>query len=247
MLSPTEVTDSYWVFYGQPSIERKDIKDIGKWMLFYPKAKLDIKWQEFCKLYDENKLPGVLSMKCSTSLKSERSINDSEGVIILYCNNSSNEIEILNIGKSLIPYIQDYPSKNIYYKTDVQTYAGTNTTGSLTNHTYKITIEKPLIINSYPLPFFPDYTIDMPVSYIGGRDLTGITIRNKKGKPIKPKGTSAGNMIWVLKNPDSSNLGYDKLYNKNVVGALSQSLYESDIRAIYKYLTTQILSAAPSK
>jgi hypothetical protein len=142
MPTPTEITDSYWVFHGMPSIEHKDIKDVGKWMLFYPKTKLDSKWAEFCGLYDETNLPGILSMKCSTSRKSSRSSNDSDGVIILYCNNSSNETEIMNIGKMIVPYIQDYPCKTIYYKTDLQTHIGTISTGSNTNHTYNITIEK---------------------------------------------------------------------------------------------------------
>ena len=97
MPTPTETTDAYFVYhrpqdlFGTSSIEREDIKDVGKWMLFYPKSKLDSKWAELCGLYDETKLPGILSMKCSTSLKSSRSSNDGEGVIILYCNNSSNE------------------------------------------------------------------------------------------------------------------------------------------------------------
>jgi hypothetical protein len=240
MLSPTETTDSYWVLHGISSVDRKDVKDVGKWMLFYPKSKLDLKWKEFCNLWDEKKLPGILSMKCSTSLKSSRSSSDSEGVIILYCNNSSNETEIINIGKSLIPYIQDYYINTIYYKTDTQTRAGTKSTGTIINHTYKITIEKPVIITSYPLPFFPDYIIDIPSSYNGGRDLTGITIKNKKGKPIKPIGIPTGSIKWVLKNPDSINLDYEKLYKKNVVGTLSQSLYDSDIRAIYTYLKVPI-------
>ena len=240
MPTPTETTDSYWVYHGISSIERKDIKDVGKWMLFYPKSKLDSKWAEFCSLYDETNLPGILSMKCSTSLKSSRSSNDGEGVIILYCNNSSNETEILNIGNGLVPYIQDYPSKTIYYKTDIQTRVGTIATGAITNHTYRITIEKPIVITSYPLPFFPDYTIDIPSSYNGGRDLTGITIKNKKGKPVKPIGIPTGSITWVLKNPDSINMDYEKLYKKNVIGTLSQSLYDSDIRAIYTYLKVPV-------
>lgn len=101
-------------------------------------------------------------------------------------------------------------------------------------------LEKPIVITSYPLPFFPDYTIDIPSSYNGGRDLTGITIKNKKGKPVKPKGIPTGNITWVLKNPDSINMDYEKLYKKNVVGTLSQSLYNSDIRAIYTYLKVPV-------
>jgi hypothetical protein len=142
MSLPTENTDSYWVYHGTSKVERKDV---GKWMLFYPKTNLDLKWKEFCSLYDENNLSGILSMKCSTSLKSSRSSNQREGVIILYCNNSSNETEILNIGKGLSPYIQDYPKKTIYYKTDIQTLAGTIATGAVANHTYSITIESPVI------------------------------------------------------------------------------------------------------
>lgn len=223
MSVPTEITDSYWVFHGESSIEKNDV---GKWMLFYPKTKLDSKWKEFCSLWDENKLSGILSMKCSTSLKSSRSSNDNEGVIILYCNNSFNKTKIMTIGKRIIPYIQDYPSNNIYYKTNTQTRVGTIATGATTNSTYKIAVERqninqgwmgnasstPLssvlstytssvstVINtSYPLPFFPDYTIDIPRSYNGGRDLSGITIRNKKGKIVKPKGKPTGSMTWVL-------------------------------------------------
>ena len=101
------------------------------------------------------------------------------------------------------------------------------------------TVENPIVITSYPLPFFPDYTIDIPSSYNGGRDLTGIAIKSKKGKPVRvTTDTYYGkeNTRWVLKNPDSNNPDYQKLYKKNVVGTLSQSLYDSDIRAIYKYL-----------
>jgi len=146
MPTPTETIDWHWVYHGESSIYRTYIKDVGKWMLFYPKSKLDSKWAEFCALYDETKLPGILSMKCSTSLKSPRSNNDGEGVIILYCNNSSTETEIRSIGNGLVPYIQDYLSNTIYYKTDMQTRVGTVATGAIVNHTYRITIEKPCMI-----------------------------------------------------------------------------------------------------
>jgi hypothetical protein len=84
---------------------------------------------------------------------------------------------------------------------------------------------------SYPIPFFADYIIHFPESYRGQKDISGITIKNAKGKIIKPKGTS-----WILKNPDSANPKYQELYNKNVVGTWTQTLYDSDIRAIYNYL-----------
>lgn len=151
MPKPTEITEDYWVYHGKLSLLLSELKEIGKWMLFYPDSKLDSKWAEICGLYDENKLPGILSMKCSTSLKSSRANNHNEGVIILYCNNSSNKTEILNIGKRLVPYIEDYQNKTIYYKTDIQTRVGTVATGAITNHTYSITIENP-----YPIYMIRD-------------------------------------------------------------------------------------------
>ena len=249
MSLPSEITQSYWIYHGSSNVERKDgdkymifhppsnveLKDTGKWMLFYPKKLLDIKWQEICYLWNNHKLPGVIYMKCSTSLKNSRSNNDSDGVIILYCNNSDNEYEIMNIGKNIIPYIQDCPYKIIYYKTNLQTQIGTRATGITTNYLYKLNIETP-IITSYSIPFFPDYVIDIPNSYTGGYDLSGIIIKNLKGRIIKPKLLSNGNMSWILKNPESSHPEYDILYNKNIIGSLSQTLYESDIRKIYNNL-----------
>ena len=79
-------------------------------------------------------------MKCSTQFENSRSSNKNDGVIILYCNNSTNEDEIIKIGKRIVTYIQDYPNRTIYYKTDVQTHNGTRATGSTTNYTYKLNI-----------------------------------------------------------------------------------------------------------
>jgi hypothetical protein len=139
---PTKIIDSYWVYCEQKI--KIILKNVGKWMLFYPKIELDSKWKELCILFNENKLYGILSMKCSTGLKSERS-NSDDGVIILYCNNSDNKDEIMNIGKSIIPYIQDYSYKTIYYKTDVQTRSGTVSLGISNNHTYTLNVDKPVV------------------------------------------------------------------------------------------------------
>lgn len=38
-------------------------------------------------------------MKCSTAYENPRASTLEEGIIILYCNNSSNEETIINIGK----------------------------------------------------------------------------------------------------------------------------------------------------
>jgi len=41
MLTPTETTEDYWVYHGKSSLVSSELKDIGKWMLFYPKSNLD--------------------------------------------------------------------------------------------------------------------------------------------------------------------------------------------------------------
>ena len=46
----------------------------------------------------------------------------------------------MNIRKSIIPYIQDYSKKTIYYKTDEQPRLGTFATGKKINHSYKLNI-----------------------------------------------------------------------------------------------------------
>ena len=95
-------------------------------------------WVLAKKLYRENKLDGVKSMKCSTAYENPRASQLDEGIIILYCSNSSNEETIMNIGKKILEMF-DYKEKQIvYYKTDLQTREGTIATGSKKNHTYKL-------------------------------------------------------------------------------------------------------------
>lgn len=100
------------------------LEDKGKWMLFYPHSQLKNKWEELCNLFDNNKLPGVINMKCSNYKKYEHS--KEEGVIILYCLKASDEKHIMNIGNNLIINIKDYPKNTIYFKSDMQTIEGRN-------------------------------------------------------------------------------------------------------------------------
>ena len=107
-------------------------------MLFYDKSLMNEAWVLAKKLYRENKLDGVKSMKCSTAYENPRASQLDEGIIILYCSNSSNEETIMNIGKKILEMF-DYKEKQIvYYKTDLQTREGTIATGSKKNHTYKL-------------------------------------------------------------------------------------------------------------
>jgi DNA polymerase III epsilon subunit-like protein len=135
-LLPLEVSDSPWLYENN----NEDIKsvDTGKWMLFYNKSLMNEAWFVAKKLYREHKLDGVETMKCSTAYENPRASQFNEGIIILYCNDSSNEEIIMNIGKKIIE-IFDYKERQIiYYKTDIQTHKGTFATGSKKNHTYKL-------------------------------------------------------------------------------------------------------------
>ncbi len=133
-LLPLEVDDFPWLF------ETRDhsIGD-GKWMLFYEKHRMNDRWVLAKKLYRENKLDGVIAMKCSTNYESSRASNGSyEGIIILHCSDSSNEEYILDIGKNILQMFEYKEKQMIYYKTDIQTREGTIATGSKRNHTYKL-------------------------------------------------------------------------------------------------------------
>lgn len=135
-LLPLEVSDSPWLY--ENNNEGAKSVDTGKWMLFYDKSLMNEAWVLAKKLYRENKLDGVKSMKCSTAYENPRAATLDEGIIILYCNNSSNEETIMNIGQKIIEMF-DYKEKQIiYYKTDLQTREGTIATGSKKNHTYKL-------------------------------------------------------------------------------------------------------------
>lgn len=139
MRVPSEVSDNYWIYYGFDRLNES--YNVGKWMLFYSKKMLDIKWAELCNAFNDNKLLGITCMKCSTAKKNDRASNNDDGVIILYCNNSENENEILDIGRNILNYIQDYSSTYIYYKTDIQTSLGTRATGMSYNWTYKLAVQ----------------------------------------------------------------------------------------------------------
>jgi hypothetical protein len=137
-LLPLEVSDSPWLHENLDSEGVSIGENTGKWMLFYDKSSMNEVWISAKKLYRENKLYGIKSMKCSTAYENPRASTLDDGIIILYCNNSSNEEEIMNIGKKILEMFNYKEHKIIYYKTDLQTHKGTNATGSNKNHTYKL-------------------------------------------------------------------------------------------------------------
>ena len=93
----------------------------GKWMLFYDKSQINESWLLAKKLYRENKLDDVVSIKCSTNKSNSKSIHKNNGVIIFYCHNSSDQDAIMRIGKHILQAFNYQYKPVIYYKTDEQT------------------------------------------------------------------------------------------------------------------------------
>jgi len=108
------INNPYWLYsYSKYHITPSDQ---GKWMLFVPKNKIEEYWKQLNKIYNNNELTNIVSMKCSTNKKNPNSSNESDGVIILYCNNSNNQEHILQIGKNLLKVLHNNNLK-IYNKT----------------------------------------------------------------------------------------------------------------------------------
>ncbi len=142
-LDPISIDDYPWIYEENIIYEPTSRENIGKWMLFYPKNKLNKYWQRMRKKYNKNKLNGVISMKCSTNMYNPRSSDNNYGVIILYCNNSNNKDKIIEIGYKILKYAnyKKYAKySHIFYKTDEQTFSGTRSTGQNKNYNYKILV-----------------------------------------------------------------------------------------------------------
>ena len=82
-LSPLDIDRDPWLYERNNSSVREDV---GKWMLFYDKSKINDAWVK-ATIYRNDELDGVTSMKCSTLYNNPRA-NDDNSVIILYCNNT---------------------------------------------------------------------------------------------------------------------------------------------------------------
>ncbi len=143
-LLPLDVFNDPWLYESNNYIHHSEGtklfegEDVGKWMLFYNKRDLNDKWLFAKTLYRENKLIGVEAMKCSTNYDNPTSSNPENGVIILYCSESSNKDKIINTGEVILDMFNYKDSQYIYYKTNLQTYQGNRMSGSKKNHTYKL-------------------------------------------------------------------------------------------------------------
>jgi hypothetical protein len=136
-LKPSNTTEAPWL-HERNAKRLGEMKDVGKWMLFCKKDRLDGIWEKAKGLYREDKLKGVSSMKCSTNFENPRASSQTDGIIILYCNYSKRTKHVMDTGKRILKQMQYADQDTIYYKTDVQTKKGTRNTGSKVNHSYKL-------------------------------------------------------------------------------------------------------------
>lgn len=97
----------------------KTANTLGKWMMFFKKeVDFDQKWLDCCKLYNENKLFGIVALMCTTDFYNEKHDRDI-GVIFFYCE-SDDILKLAEYGINLLNYIPQasgaLDKSNIYYK-----------------------------------------------------------------------------------------------------------------------------------
>jgi len=123
----------------------------GKWMLWFPISEINDRWEAACKLYNANKLPGIIYMKTSTAKIPESKGTSTgakwnyanRGTIRFFCGPSDNKREMEAYGRILIKmfaYYSDYGF--LAYKTEEQTAKGTRATGNKENFTYRLEVPK---------------------------------------------------------------------------------------------------------
>ena len=133
---PTVFDTAYWTpLYPHPfSAADLEAGDVGKWLLFWKDpVVLERKWAEAKRAFDDGLLPGVTRMKMCAGGAS----GHSAGVLVLYCDRSSDRDHIMAVGDVILWAFRYDESEYIFYKTDAQTVTGTSATGQATNHSYK--------------------------------------------------------------------------------------------------------------
>lgn len=127
-LNPSSVTDGYWV-WANGSRELGDT--YGKWLVFGKRgSELDGLWHTLHPLVRSGKL-GATAVKCSTSLSTGTSVNDSRGVICVYTTKEMRD----EVGLKVVEEVK----QTIRYKSDEATLQG-----AYVSRGYKNTCEKTL-------------------------------------------------------------------------------------------------------
>ena len=112
-LDPSTVTDDCWVWVDNPA----DLgTTYGKWLVFGKKGpELDSLWHKIHPLVSSSAL-GATQAKCSTSVSTSTSVDDSSGVICVYTTREMRD----EVGQKLIEEVK----QTIRYKSDEATLAG---------------------------------------------------------------------------------------------------------------------------
>jgi hypothetical protein len=138
---PTEISYDPWIYLSDKKFQ--NLEGGGKWMLFYPKTEIDEKWGEIKKLYNNEELIGIKSLKVSTNYDNSRSSDKSYSVIICYCGPPNDKENLIKYGENLrdkMNYTSSFGTMS--YKSDEQTLMGTRATGNTSNSLYKIPCNK---------------------------------------------------------------------------------------------------------
>lgn len=118
---PTKVTDAYWLHERNAKIADKyqcERVKSGHWLMIFNRAWLDKAWQKACKLYREDKLTGIHSMRVSTAKQSDGD-HKYTGIIMYYCGPSDQLDLVKSYGENLAK-LTNYFDKNgrLNYRVD---------------------------------------------------------------------------------------------------------------------------------
>lgn len=113
-IKPSAILDYFYLHHQNMNILNlfPDLRSNsrGQWNMFFKDAEdFDNKWKDCCKLYQEGKLIGIRSIKCTTGGHKKNHFR-SENKIIFICGPANDKSKMLEYGKNLlkcIPYCSD--------------------------------------------------------------------------------------------------------------------------------------------
>jgi hypothetical protein len=107
---PSLHVEDYWFFYAEGASPKTFIdEECGKWMLFYPPARIDERWNAAKLALRSGIMQGVVSMKVSTAraaaenaqqqLQQGRGSYSANHVIIFYCGPAGDKDTVMSVGR----------------------------------------------------------------------------------------------------------------------------------------------------
>ena len=118
LLTPSIVTDTFWVGVDSRRYKTHPQRVYGKWLLFVDKKQLDSVWHRVAyDVENGNFGKGCTSAKCSTARETPNCTDSSKGVIVVYTTRST----VNHVGFKLSKLAR---IPKIFYKTEAATLAG---------------------------------------------------------------------------------------------------------------------------